>query len=318
MTKLDGATPEELLATHYEACVGESPQMAPLGGGWDNENYLVTTKDGARLVLRRYLISTLEEVKYEVELVKNLVRAGYPTPRMYRNAANEYLSVSSGRAVVLFEYIAGARPAEAHELDAVVVLAHRLHALGFGFGGPSVRRKFSDLGTRMARHAAGRAGADFGWLMDFMSRWQRGGGSALQAGHSQLRKSCVHYDLNPSNVLVVGDHYTVIDFDECVYAPVIVELAGMIHYWCIDDEGALDLERASDVVRRYDALLTLRGVEHELLPHALIEYQLRDCLKYCVGELDDSPGFELSASISFRALKHLVELFDSRRLTVTP
>lgn len=316
MSDTDQASALADLASMLADAYGLKGTLERLPGGMDNLNVVITTAAGERYVVRRYLVSDAQEVELEAQLVKNLNRLDFPTPRLVRNRRNELVTVADGCSHALFEYVDVQRIAAPGDLDAIVDLAHRLHVLTLGFPGPAERRKFVGLWGRVRdrlRQVPATAGAAA--LLRHVDRWERSIAPEVARLAPSLRTACVHYDLNPGNLLVGPHGLTLIDFDEFVHGPVLLDLCGLFHYWCVAEDGSsFDLERARGIIDRYDARSTLREAERLALPLLTVGYQLRDCAKFWLLMNTEDPSFRIEDSYSFRGLETLLAAMDSGAL----
>jgi Ser/Thr protein kinase RdoA (MazF antagonist) len=307
------------LVREYPDLFDDCVTMVPLGGGMDNLNCVVSNRAGRRFVMRQYRLSTPEEVKQEVALIKNLVKLGFATPPAQRNRENRLLTTFEGRPCALFEYLENTRPAVVGDLEALVPLAHRLHVLTWQFPGPHQRARFTGQIERFRQYVA-TAPADprLPELLELITRWERRWAPALEGMKPRLRTACVHHDLNPSNLLVdAAGTMWVIDFDEFIHAPVIVELCGLFHYWCLAEDGSsFDLQRAREIVRLYGALSQLNAEEREALPLMMIGYQLRSCLEVVLRWGAANPDFQLKDCYSFTGLVLFDRMMTDNELTL--
>jgi len=91
-----------------------------------------------------------------------------------------------------------------------------------------------------------------------------------------LRKSIIHSDANDYNILVHGSRVSgIIDFGDCVYTPVINELAIALSYALMDVDDPITM--AKEMIRGYHGIYPLEENEVELL-YCLIGSRLAVCL----------------------------------------
>lgn len=301
-----------MLQTEY----GLTGQLSRLPGGMDNNNLLLTTPQ-RRLVVRQYLLSGADEVEQEIHLIKNLNQLSFPTPRLLRNKENRLMTLVDGVPHAVFEYIDAARPAGTADLEAVASLAHRLHVLTWQFPGPRERRRFVGLFERFEAYCrAFEPRPDLQAMLDFLRRWRRSLEPELEKLAPMLRTACVHYDLNPGNLLIdVSGQLHLIDFDEFVYGPILLDLCSFLHYWCVSEDGtSFDIDLARRFVGAYSERSALSDAERRALPLLLLLYQSRDCLKFYLAMAEGEPSFQLKDCYSFVGLLTLERLFDSEAL----
>jgi Ser/Thr protein kinase RdoA (MazF antagonist) len=316
-TLAEEASVAEFLRRTYAATDRPELRISILPGGMDNLNFHVDAGEGGAYVLRRFRLSAAEEVKEEIRLIKNLVQLEYPTPRMHRNRDNEFLSDWNGYPHVLFDFVETARFAAREDLEAVTDLIHRLHVLTQGFSGPSERRKFSQLEERFrARCRQPAAEAPVREMLGILEGWRRKQGPELASLLPSLRRCRVHYDLNPGNLLIDrAGKINLIDFDESIFGPAVLDLASLFHYWCLSEDGsAFDMALAARILASYENRSPLGKAERRSLPFVLLKYQIDDCLNYYLGHKEGEEGFDLSESYSFQGLKLILRLCEGKEI----
>src|SRR5688500_19068 len=127
MNGSDMPTPQliaEAVAKNYAEFAGHVVTAELIPGQHTNANYVVSAKDGPSFLFRKYGAVPRAELDHELNLIKNLNQLHYPTPLARRNRENEFVSELEGTAYVMFDLIAGARPATMDELPKIVELVH--------------------------------------------------------------------------------------------------------------------------------------------------------------------------------------------------
>lgn len=287
--------------------------VTPLAQGADNQNLLIT-RGVERFVLRRYAVTPAEEVDFELDVIGHLATAGFPTPRVVSTLDGRRSCRAGDDAVALFDYVEG-RPMDPSSPGAaglVAEIAGELHRLT-GAGSFSGHRSRSDTGRVAALCAAiasdpglrGKTGAD---------EFAEHGRALLAEAESvlaDLPTGVVHHDLHADNVLVdrVGRIVGVVDFDEAYYGPLVLDVAGLVHYWAPRDEaGRIDPATARSVLAAYRNSRPTTAAEDDALVLALRLFHAADAAEFVLrGYRADPLSFEVTSCRSLATYLHLTE-----------
>jgi homoserine kinase type II len=273
-------------------------EIRPLAEGLDNLNLLIEGSKG-RMVLRRYDLTHASEVAFEVGLVIHLRRKSFPTPDIIRNLAGGWLSQLGSRPAALFQYIDGrhGRADSVTDAHAVVDIVSRLHSVTEDFIAPCPRsrndvNRIKHLSLRREQIKTPTTALD-----DFLRRAT----SLLvtlaeRREKNSVRVGVVHHDPNPGNLLFGSQSQIValLDFDESHIAPLMIDLASVIHYWA-STNGApgLDFTRASELVKVYCRSRKLSVSEQSLLPDYVRLFYAADAAEYLLRQISAKPNQSL-------------------------
>ncbi len=99
--------------------------------------------------------------------------------------------------------------------------------------------------------------------------WLRGELDTVQLP-ADLPKGVCHRDSNPTNFLYEnGEISAVLDFDQAGFTWLLFDVAQMIYWWAWPNKGNIELNKARDLVTRYELVRKLHNVEREHLFDAL-------------------------------------------------
>ncbi|WP_054742646.1 phosphotransferase [Cellulosilyticum ruminicola] len=291
-----------------------------LEGGWDNSNYLVEI-DNKQYVFRKYLLTPKTSVKQEIELIKLLNKLDFPTFRIVRDQKNEVIVGENEDSYILYEYIECSGIVQVGDMEKIVELANKLHVITYNFNINATRNRYEDIENKFIHFVKENNHENIPYmnvLLDFINKWVGNEKQIILAKYDLLRKSWVHHDLNPENLLVSADgKISMIDFDECMYASFLVDIISIFHYWCLAEDGtSFDSALAEKVIQKYNVLTPLTAVEKELLPYLIVQYQLEDTLFFIKRELEEDPNSikDVMQSYSFNGLQLLYGMLKEGKL----
>ncbi|MDR1550522.1 MAG: aminotransferase class I/II-fold pyridoxal phosphate-dependent enzyme [Hungatella sp.] len=291
-----------------------------LDQGWDNQNYLIEMEK-RRFVFRKYLLTDRESVKQELELIKLLNKLDFPTFRVIRNIENAAVTEKGEDTYILYQYIESERAAQIQDMEKIVELVQKLHVLAYGFNMEASRNRYKGIEREFIRYIKENEFekiANMDALIQFTENWMEKEQAVLLEKEPMLRKTWVHHDLNPGNLLVSPDgRINLIDFDECLYTSFLVDIASLFHYWCLAENGeSFDRNLAETILAKYHSLTPLTAVEMELLPYLTVQYQLEDTLFFIKRELEEDKDSikDVLQSYSFHGLMLLYGMLKEGRL----
>lgn len=287
-----------------------------LAGGEDNLNLLVQG-GGKQLVLRRYDVTEVAEVQFELDLIHYLSEQGFPTAPLLTREDGSLSAQFMERPAALFGFVAGTHPqvedveigrqvaatlADLHSLTRDLVLPYErsrtdLQRLEQLCSFVDVRRQELDdpeLPEFVAQIESYRA--------DFAERITPYG-AALPVG-------IVHHDVHAGNVLVDDRDKLValLDFDEAHPNYLVTDLASLVDAWARGEDGSgIDSARAADLLAAYDQQRSLLAGEWELLPDFIALFYLAGAAEYVLGRWRyDTTSHAVADSGSYAAFRNLV------------
>ena len=281
-------------------------QAAPLAGGCDNLNLLVTA-GARRVVLRRYSHTPEEEIEWELQLIRHLAARGFPTPAVLAAEDGGLSHDFLGRPAALFAFIPGREPspqspregaqvaAAVAELNRITRDLHLPHA-----------RSHTDW-KRLERLEVTASRLSSPGLAEMAARareFKEGFTERLAAVSSDLPAGIVHHDANPGNALLdeEGKLVALLDFDEAHEGELVTDVASLLRLWATPaDWQGLKLEMTETILSAYSDRRLLSEVEWEVLPDFLLFFTLADAAEYVSRSLAAEPaGAAVPGCLAYR------------------
>ena len=258
------------LIDHYD--VGALTSAKGIAEGVSNSNWLIETTGrngaGARFILTMYEQRVaIDDLPFFLGLLDHLAAKGSPVPRTIHDRSGAPFRLVDGKAVALIEFLSGVSvdppsPAQARAVGAALGGLH-LNAADFGgvrdnaMGMATWRALFDGCGTAgLASIDAALPALVAGELAFLAAHWPQG-----------LRRSVIHADLFPDNVLLLGDRVCgLIDFYFACTDITAYDLAVTHAAWCFHKDGTFRPRIAHALVEGYVAVRPLSSAEREALP----------------------------------------------------
>lgn len=235
--------------------------IAPMQGGWDNSNSLLTLSDGTRLVLKIWNAQSEEGTQAAIDRQLHLQQHGIPTSVPMQLSEGGRYTVREGVAWTLLPYIDGGHlDSDSKSLESLGEVMAAMHEIPLAECFPRDYRMGWSLFKRMYE----MAGPDSQWP-DFLSRLkdeEEGLRGTIPEG---LPEGILHGDLFPDNVLGAGSVAAIIDFEETWIGPKVFDLvmAFVGFGW---QGGAPVPERWQALLTGYESIRPLTGPERAALP----------------------------------------------------
>lgn len=241
-------------------------------GGWANQTYLVSTRNGREYVLKRLILQQPASLANDIAIQRQLAAAGVPAPEYVVNAQGACLYAEAGIQAVVSPKLPGVHPQSLSDdfcfaIGKTVALFHiAVHSLPFhhpGWLNPASAAAALVTPIAVPHLAAAQA---------LVAEHRFIYGCGLPAG-------IIHGDIHENNVLVEAEArprvMAVLDFEECEANLLIVDLARTLLSVCRDaaDTSLLPAKMAH-ATRGYATVRPLADSELDLLPAAL---------KYVIG-----------------------------------
>ena len=280
MSVFTQVTPAILLPWLENYQVGEFKSLHPIKVGVQNSNFFLETTLGSWVLT---LFESLDpaEVQIYLDLMLNLHASGMPVAAPQRQQGGELWSLLADKPTALVERCPGdslevADVSSVHRLGECLAKLHGLMRSWPGPENPRGRLWRSSASRQILTGLESRDADLIAWAMqiDRALPWQD-----LPAGG-------IHADLFRDNVLWQGGNISaVLDFYVAGRDAWAYDLAICVHDWCRFPGGALDVHRASALLKAYHAVRPLTQVEREVWPSLLVVSALRFYLSRCLASL---------------------------------
>jgi len=270
-TKLSNERIEEIFMDYS---LNKVDRIVEIPEGILNTNYLVEGDN------RKYIFRILEgerdyreEIK-ELELLNYINSKGFPCPVAIDNRRGENYTFVEGKMASVFTFIEGEKVGSIDK-NSVREIGRKLGVMHNLLRNREIKRSrkidmdyFYDLISKV--DLKGILGKDYDLVMKFYRR-------AVAADYSNLPHGIIHNDIFPDNVFMKGGEISgVIDFNDCLRGPLILDLAIVINFW-IRNRGfsAIEEEKLTrELLEAYEGERKLLPEEAALMDEAIIRVAL--------------------------------------------
>jgi len=269
-------------------------EAAPLAGGCDNLNLLVTL-GARRMVLRRYSHTTEDEIEWELQLIRHLGSRGYPTPAVLAGEDGALFHSFLGRPAALFTFVPGreSSPQSAQDCAQVAAAVAELHLITRDLHLPHARshtdsKRLERLAATASRVASPGLAEMAAQAIAFRGHFT----GRLAEVNGDLPSGVVHHDANPGNALLdeEGKVVAIIDFDEAHEGELVTDVASLLRLWATPrDWQGLRAEMTEAVLAAYNRHRPLSLAEWEMLPDFFLLFTLADAAEYVSRSLASDP-----------------------------
>ena len=236
--------------------------IAPMEGGWDNSNTLLTMSDGTRLVLKIWNAQpNLADVDEVIARQVHVQEHGIPTSVPMKLANGARYSVKERVAWTLLPYVEGGMlGTDKNALESLGEAMARMHEVPLADCFPRDYRMGWSLFERMYEEV----GAEEQWP-EFMVLLKDEAEQLRGSVPEDLPEGILHGDLFPDNVLGGGRVEAIIDFEEAWIGPRAFDLvmAFVGFGW---HDGVPMSERWDALLTGYESVRPLKESEKESLP----------------------------------------------------
>ena len=256
--------------------LGELHQLRGIEGGIENTNYFVTCDEG-EFVLTLFERLTAEQLPFYLHLMKHLAHAGIPVPDPRADKHGGILHTVCGKPAALVNRLPGKSQLapQAMHCAAVGDMLARMHLAGRDYDRYQPNLRGLPWWNETVPVVLPHIGAEQAALLQSELAYQNH--VAASSGYAALPRGPVHADLFRDNVMFEDDKLT--GFFDFYFAGIdtwLFDLAVCLNDWCIDlATGVHDGERASSMLRAYQAVRPLAADERSLLPAMLRAGALR-------------------------------------------
>jgi len=277
MSVFTTVTTEQLSAWLRNYSIGVLLDLQGIWSGIENPNYFVTTTHG-RFVLTLFEKLKPHELPFYLNLMAHLSSHGIPCPKPIANLQNHFLGELNGKPATIVTCLEGQPvkdPTPRHCARVGEVLAE-MHLAGQTYGGQLDNLRGPKWWSNAAPEIYSFLSSEQAELLRNEIRFQAG------HRHDDLPRGVIHADLFRDNVLFhdgqpqheprVGGF---IDFYFACVDVLIYDVAITVNDWCIDATGALDVERATSLLKAYKDVRPFTDAERAAWPVMLRAGALR-------------------------------------------
>ena len=286
-------------------------EIAPLSGGCDNLNLLVTL-NAQRLVLRRYSHTPEEEIEWELELIRYLGKRGFPTAAVFAGDDGALFRSFLGRPAALFSFVPGREPSPQSPKDGAKVAAAvaELNSVTRDLHLPHARSHTDWKRLERLELTASRVSSP--GLAEMAARAREFGQQfteRLASVGGNLPSGIVHHDANPGNALLdeEGELVALLDFDEAHEGELITDVASLLRLWATPhDWQGLKPKMTEMLLHAYNTRRPLSHAEWGILPDFLLFFTLADAAEYVSRGLASNPtGAPVQECLAYRRFLEL-------------
>jgi homoserine kinase type II len=257
------------ILSHYD--LGEYKGFEKFATGAGQTTILVFTTSG-KYVLRYYENRTKKHILFEVNLVDDLRKNGYPVPAIIQNSSGGFYDTWKSKPCIVIEYIEGAHLHNPNDVfdeaqaSRVAEVVARLHILTQSYNPAYLkdREEFNAVYCLRAYEKQTRTKDK-----EARETWLKRELGALEFPADLPRGIC-HADLNYGNFLFRnGEIVVVLDFDMSFHGFVIYDIASLLYWWAKPPKRGFNAARASLIVRQYSRHRPLSEPEKKHIYDAL-------------------------------------------------
>ena len=266
--------------------LGKARDFSPVEAGITNTNYYLRTEHGD-FVLTLYEHHSDEELDYLLGLQLHLASKSVLCPAPVRDRRGDLFSTLNKRPAAINTRLPGEpkpSPGSAHCAAIGAELA-RFHLAGRDYRGQRANPRGADWTFAAGDMLAEQIGAEDRKLLSATLR------EYAEVDFDALPSGAIHADLFHDNALFDGDRLCgVIDFDYACNDSFILDIAVVLHDWCIDAQGGFDDARLEAVIDAYQQQRRLLAAELAALPVMLRFSALRFWLSRLHDKVFPLPG----------------------------
>ncbi|MGZ8256412.1 MAG: homoserine kinase [Gallionella sp.] len=252
----------ELSAWLSDYSLGDLQHLQGIASGIENTNYFVSTANG-RFVLTIFEKLRAHELPFYLNLMAHLARHGIPCPAPVANRHNDFLGELKGKPACIATRLSGASTLapNAVQCAAMGAMLAQMHVAGLSFTEAMPNPRGAAWRAATAPHVRAYLNGEQAALLD--------GEIALQThtDFAALPQGVIHADLFRDNVLLDGEHVGgLIDFYFACQDALLLDVATTVNDWCMNADGALNVELTDKFLRAYHAVRPLQANEIEAWP----------------------------------------------------
>lgn len=238
--------------------------LRPINKGIDNKNYLLKA-DGRKYILKIYSLKNVEEVEYELEIIKKLRSISrfnnFPTTK------SDIFNIN-GKPMVLFYYIEGktlcTRDVNFSTIEKIAKIQAQMHKNLLNFFPVHKKFRFPIFDFSFVDYFKNiLPSTNDAFLLSEINILRK---EAYRFAGIKFRKTIIHEDLNLDNIVRNKNKQLVfIDFGDSHRAEIISDIATATKELIINVKG-LDFTLVKKYLDSYQKILTLAKKDLEILP----------------------------------------------------
>jgi Ser/Thr protein kinase RdoA (MazF antagonist) len=242
-----------------------------------NSNFLVVSGNN-KYIFKIYIFKDIDQVKFEVEVLNELSRSGFPCPRLIASKDGQILTKFQNYPVVFYEYMEGniTDSLDGNQLLSVGQMEAKMHELLKDFR-PSVKKStwdFDDLRILVEENYEKMLNSGFPGAKELMDIVKAE--IIKYKFPDSLPSGITHQDVKPENIIIRGGRIVgIIDFDNSYLGCLIHDLTTTVIWTCFDKTG-IDVERVEKFVTGYESVRKLTDGEKNIFPMAIKFRLLRE------------------------------------------
>ncbi len=210
--------------------LGSNLYLERFSSGIENENYLLKTEN-KKYVVRIYLKRSLEEIKYEISILKKLSKYNFVP-----DVKSRIIPIEK-KFFVVFEYIPGKMLSQLNSISEKdlsklckkIFLIHK-SLLKFHPSGSKKRYRIDDLSFVSMKS---NLDPNLKLIIESEIKFLE----SKKIDYDTLTKSIIHEDISPNNIISCQDKLSIIDFDDAHHGPIVSDISTLIKSLIIDVEG---------------------------------------------------------------------------------
>lgn len=240
-----------------------------------HSNYVIKTENNQKYILRIYEERNKEEIKLEMDMLTTLSKHNLPVPQPILSKNNTYTIIHNSKKIAVFTFLEGKhigdRNTNEEQLQELARNLAQIHSTLENFNSKEVKSKKSyDLNWIKQIHTEiKQEHLDFSKQFDkYIEKI-----SSKIYFPENLPKGINHGDLHGDNVFFKENKITgILDFDDCFFGELIIDLGCVIGYWCINQN--IDFSRINIFLKEYNSIRKLQTQEIEYLYEGVLLFML--------------------------------------------
>lgn len=235
----------EAFLLHYT--IGELRDYSGISDGIENTNYFVNTSQG-RYVLTIFEELGADELPYFLDLMAFLAEHDVPSAHPVEDKQGQFLRSLKNKPAALVARLEGSGVTDVNnnQCRALGENLGKLHAVSHQFNSHRDNPRGPAWWHAMSEKLDSHLSAEERTLLDSEMHFQ------AQHRHDKLPVGVIHADLFRDNALFDGDQLTgIIDFYYACNDVQLYDLAITVNDWCSTQDGHLDEQRVSAMLKHY-------------------------------------------------------------------
>jgi len=270
--------------SHYS--IGELVDYAGITDGIENTNYFVTTTLGS-FVLTIFESLQKDLLPYYVELMAFFNERNIPSAHPIADNNNGYLRSLNDKPAIVMQRLSGTAELspQLQHCEVIGATLARLHIMGLFFPNRQADSRGKQWRIQTGELLLGKLSGTDAEILKSEIELSR------SVDYSSLPRGVIHADLFRDNALFQGDQLTgILDFYNACNECFLYDLAITVNDWCTDDNGELNMIRASKLCQAYHSVRNVSDQEIAQWPTMLRIAALRFWLSRLWSQFHPVPG----------------------------